>query len=98
EIQRIKDFEYDNLQALDGHTYKGFEFKAVNGRKTFDFKGIDEWVDAKKGVEKIEKKAKVAFEMYQTTGQKPLTEDGELLPLPEINYGKSYLKISKTKK
>lgn len=100
EIEMIKAFEYDNLQEFEqykGEPYMGFEFNVVNGRKTYNFKEIPEWNEAISKVKEVEKLAKLAFDMYQKTGQRPITEDGEVLPLPEINYGKSYLKITKSK-
>lgn len=100
EIEMIKAFEYDNLQEFEqykGEPYMGFEFTVVNGRKTYNFKEIPEWNEATAEVKKIEAQAKLAFDMFQSTGQRPMTEDGEILPLPEINYGKSYLKIVKSK-
>lgn len=100
EIEMIKAFEYDNLQEFEqykGESYMGFEFQVVNGRKTYNFKNIPEWNGTMAEVKKIESQAKIAFDMFQSTGQRPVTENGEILPLPEINYGKSYLKITKTK-
>src|SRR5699024_9102473 len=101
EIEMIKAFEYDNLQEFEqykGESYMGFEFTVVNGRKTYNFKEIPEWNEATAEVKKIEAQAKLAFDMFQSTGSRPKTEDGEILPLPEINYGKSYLKVTKTRK
>ena len=100
EIEMIKAFEYDNLQEFEqykGEPYMGFEFTVVNGRKTYNFKEIPEWNEATAKVKEVEKQAKLAFDMFQSTGSRPITEDGELIPLPEINYGKSYLKIVKSK-
>lgn len=100
EIEMIKAFEYDNLQEFEqykGEPYMGFEFTVVPGRKTYNFKEIPEWNEATAKVKEVEKSAKLAFDMYQSSGQRPITEDGELLPLPEINYGKSYLKVTKSK-
>jgi len=97
ELKEIKEFEHENLENYNEGTYKGFEFKVVNGRKTYDFSEIEEHAKAIKNVKEIEKTAKTAFDMYQTTGQRPITEDGEILELPKINYGKSYLKVTKLK-
>ena len=101
EIDMIKAFEYENLQEFEqykGEPYMGFEFTVVNGRKTYNFKEIPEWNEATAKVKEVEKQAKLAFDMFQSTGSRPITEEGEILPLPEINYGKSYLKITKTRK
>ena len=97
ELKEIKEFEHENLERYNEGSYKGFEFKVVNGRKTYDFSEIEEHEIAVKNVKDIEKTAKTSFDMYQTTGQKPITEDGEMLALPKIKYGKSYLKVTKLK-
>lgn len=98
EIKDIKDFEYENLEKYNEGVFNGFDFKIVNGRKTYDFSEIEEHAEAVKSVKDIEKTAKTAFDMYQTTAQRPITEDGELLDLPKIKYGKSYLKLTKHNK
>lgn len=100
QIKLIKEFEHEHIQEFEqykGEPYMGFEFTVVNGRKTYNFKEIPEWNEATSKVKEVEKSAKLAFDMYQATGQRPITEDGQLLELPEINYGKSYLKITKSK-
>lgn len=97
ELKEIKEFEHENLENYNEGSYRGFEFKVVNGRKTYNFSEIEEHTKAVKRVKDIEKTAKTVFEMYQTTGQRPITEDGEILDLPKINYGKSYLKLTKLK-
>src|SRR5690606_13331092 len=87
EIEMIKSFEYDNLQEFEqykGEPYMGFEFTVVGGRKTYNFKEIPDHVEAVEVVKNIEKQAKMAFDMFQTTGSRPMTEDGEILPLPEV--------------
>lgn len=99
-IELSKKFEYENLQAyeqLKGDPFMGFEFTVVNGRKTYSFSNIQEVKYAAEQVKNAQDKAKAAFELYQKTGQRPITEDGELIELPEINYSKSYLKVTKSK-
>lgn len=101
EIQEIKDFEYENIQEFEqfkGEPFMGFDFSVVNGRKTYDYSKVQEVMEANEKIKQAQASAKAAFDFYQKTGQRPITEDGELVELPEINYGKSYLKITKTKK
>lgn len=96
-IKAVKDFEYENLENYEKGTYKGFDFNIVNGRKKYDFTNCHSVQKAEEGLKKEERIAKAAFEIYQKTGEKPITEDGEIIELPEIKYGKSYLKITKCK-
>lgn len=100
EIEAIKAFEYENLEKYEdykGEAYQGYEFQIVNGRKTYDFSTVGEVVAIKENLKEAEAKAKLAFELFQKSGQKPITEDGEVLDLPKIKYGKSYLKLNKVK-
>lgn len=97
ELKQIKQFQNDNLDKIEWQSYNGYEYKVVTGGKTYDFKNISDWVEADLNKKKIEKDAKLAFDIYQSTGQRPITEDGELIPLPEINYRKSYLRVTKIK-
>lgn len=94
-----------------GNKYCGFEIKAVNGRKTYSFSMCDEIKALENQKKTAEEKYRLAFEGYQkgviqTTRliendpDSPLgwiDEDGQVLPFPELNIGKSYLTIKKSK-
>jgi len=58
ELKEIKEFEHENLENYNEGTYKGFEFKVVNGRKTYDFSEIEEHAKAIKNVKRLKKQLK----------------------------------------
>ena len=108
----IKEFENSNLNEIalasqeNNGNYHGFNFVQVNGRKTFSFKGIEEVEQATKQAKKLEEKYKLAYEgvikgttmVEEVDGVKMwVSPDGELLPLPELNIGASYLTIKQAK-
>lgn len=111
-LEFIKEFEHNNITeiALDASQYPdgymGFRITEVNGRKSFDFKSIPSWQEAEKNKKQVEDKYKSAFEgvlkgTVQTVSEDNKTywidTDGEINPLPEMNIGKSYLKVEKAK-
>ena len=85
----LTDIQQEASEYKEG--YRGYQFEFRNGRKTYSFKNLPEHTRLSKQLKDFESKAKSAFELYQKTGEKPITESGEELPLPEINYGKSYM-------
>lgn len=100
----IKDFEETKISEIANEAsqypegYRGFEIKMVNGRKTFNYKGVPAWVEAEENKKNIEEQYRLMFEAKSKgLSYANISEDGEELPLPEISYGKSYL-IVKSKK
>ena len=92
EDTRINEIENEASQYPDG--YRGFEIKIVNGRKTFNYKGIPAWVEAEENKKNIEEQYRLMFEAKaKGLPHANISEDGEELPLPEVNYGKSYLTV-----
>lgn len=108
----VKQFEDEKLNEISneaekyGGKYLNFEIKAVNGRQTFNFKGIPQIDDAVNNVSSLQDKFKNAFEGFQK-GTVQTTEengvrywidtDGELQPFPEMTIGKSYLTVKELK-
>lgn len=98
-IENIKSFESENFNEIEvqakeyQNEYKGSTFEFRNGRKTFDFKGIEEVEIAKDNAKEIEAKYKAAWEMKQK-GLAPVDEDtGEVLQVPTVKYGKSVMVV-----
>jgi len=91
--------EADKYQS---DTYNGFKVSVIQGRKTFDFKTIKEYSEKQTELKQIEAKYKSAFDgvqkgTVQIDGDNWIDQNGEILPLPKISYGKSYIKIEKQK-
>lgn len=93
--KQIEPLAFDEADKYPEKSFEaeGFKFEKRNGGLTYNYKGIPEWnrVDAKK--KELEKQAQTAWKLYQQTGQKPITEEGEELPLPEIGYRKDSLVV-----
>lgn len=68
----------------------GCKFELRNGGKTYDYKHIKEWSDAKKNLEEIEAKYKLAFDSKEKNIM-AVSDDGEVLELPKVTYRKSSL-------
>lgn len=102
-LNLIKDFEYKYLDEISQQAneypngYRGFDIKKVNGRVSYSFKNIKEWSDAEKAKKDAEAKYKSLFLTFQKTNERPMSEDGVIYDLPEVNYSKSYLKITEKK-
>jgi len=78
--------------------YLGCEIKQVAGRKTYNFKNVPAWIEAEENKKQIEEQYKLMFEAkMKGLPHANISEDGEELPLPEINYGKSYLLVKEKK-
>lgn len=112
-IEDVKIFEDSRINEIAndaekyGGKYQGYEIKSVNGRKTYNFKGIPQIEEANKVVATLQDKYKNAFEgavkgtvqVVEEEGVKMWVDsDGEMHPLPELNTGKSYLTIKQLKR
>jgi chemotaxis protein histidine kinase CheA len=104
----VKTFEDERINEISNEaeqykgSYCGFEIKAVNGRKSFIFKGISEIEEKETEKKQLEEKYKSAFEGFQKGTVQTVVEDevrywiddsGELKPFPELTIGKSYLTV-----
>jgi len=109
ETEKVTEIEQEAVKYPKG--YMGHEISVVPGRKTYNFKGIPEF-DVFEGFKKdAEAKYRAAFDGYQkgivqTTRleednpESPLgwiDEDGQVLPFPEVNYGKSFVMVKAAK-
>lgn len=107
-LEIVKTFEDERLNEIAteaesyGGTYCGFEIKAVNGRKMFNYKQITQITELENQKKTLEDKFKNAFEGFQkgivqTTEVDGvrywIDEDGELQLFPELTIGKSFLQI-----
>ena len=102
-LKIIKEFEDDNRSLIEqeakeyNNEYKGYKFEFRNGKKLWDYKGIPEWNKLDERKKAIEAQAKAAFDLFQKTSAKPMTEDGEMLPLPDLNYAKGSMVVKPLK-
>lgn len=112
-LEIIKDYEDNNIQEISNeaskfqNSYGGFEIKEVAGRKSYNFKGVPEIQEKEQEKKELEEKYKSAFDGFQkgtvqtTTDEKGvrywIDENGEMREFPELNIGKSYLKVTQEK-
>lgn len=98
----IDDVAIKEVENYQNETYKGFKVSIVQGRKMFDFKNIKEYSEKQCELKAIEDKYKSAFDgvqkgTVQIDGENWIDQNGELLHLPKISYGKNYIKLEKIK-
>ena len=98
-IKDFKDTFNDQLisaseEYKDG--YKGYKIESRSGGKTYVYKAIPEWIEAEKSMKEIEAKYKSMF-VAKANGNPNanISEDGEILPLPEITYRKGSIILKK---
>lgn len=99
----IKEFKKEHVDELamlkedypDG--YGGYTFEYRNGAMRLGYKNISEWAEANKELKDIEKKYKAAYLGFQK-GIQPVTEDGEILELPEPTYSASSIILKPIKR
>lgn len=82
---------YENTFDMDG-----FRFEKRKGSKRWDFSEIEEITTLKGMVKDAEAKYKQAFSSYEK-GLQPVTEDGEVLDLPRVTFGKDVLIVREIK-
>jgi len=98
-IKGFKDTFNDQLASAsteykDG--YKGYKIETRSGGRTFVYKAIPEWADAEKSKKEIEAKYKSMFLAIEKGNVNAnISEDGEILPLPEITYRKGSIILKK---
>ncbi len=103
-LATIKKFEEQNLETIASQAseyprgYMGYSISMVQGRKTYDFSNIPEHQDAKYNLKTIEDKYKAILEAkIKGAAHADITEDGEVLTLPEIKYSAGYLRVAASK-
>jgi hypothetical protein len=89
-IEEAKKFEDKQFE------FSGFRFEKRNGTRRFDFKNIAEWKLAKEKISSIESRYKIAWEA-STKSIQGVTEDGEVLELPQVTYSKDVIIVKPIK-
>lgn len=98
-VKDVKASVYDSaLIEAQNYPEKTFEHKGVwverrNGRKVYDFKGIQEWNDLNDKRKEKEAIYKSAFDAYQKGKTMVDDETGEQIPIPAVSNNKDVLVI-----
>ena len=94
-MDEYRDEIVDEAEGYGREGYNGFIF-STNTKKTYDFKSVPAWLEAKNKLTEIEEKGKLALQL-QEKGIEPVdAETGEILPIPQVKLT-SYLKCEKAK-
>lgn len=102
EDSRLNEIAHDASEYPKG--YQGYIVTLTNGRKMFNFKGIEDIEELDASKKKLEEQYKNAFEGFQKGTVQTVEEDGQrywidsdgqLRKFPELNMGKSFLTIKK---
>jgi hypothetical protein len=69
------------------------KFTLIEGRKSFDFKNINEWIVAKENLVQIENKYKSVYENNKNGISSLNEETGEVLQAPIVTFSKSSITV-----
>ena len=102
EFKRISELEkefkkecQEYFDRFDKKELESFNIEKRQGRKTYDFKHISEWVKAKNNLSKIESKCKAALELDELDY---IDQDsGEIIEreVPRVKYSKDVIIFKK---
>lgn len=100
--KKIDELAIKEMSAYTDGFYNGNKIMIVEGRKSFNFKGIKEIEEKEKELKELQNIYKCAYDGVQkgivhTDNGEWIDNNGELKPLPIPVYGKTYLKLEKAK-
>lgn len=93
EIDEIAQVEADKYTEKTIN-YNGYSITKTDGRKQLDYSNIQEWVEAKENLKRIEEKYKM---VEKSTLLSIDQETGEVLEKPIVTFTKTSLTIKKVK-
>jgi len=96
-IKQIEPIAIDEATKYDkSFEIDGLKIEQRNGAKIFSFKKCESWVIYDKARKECEERLKLAYKSFEN-GLTSVTEDGEVLELPEVTYRKDSIIIKKIK-
>lgn len=95
-LDEIKDYAVEEAQKYD-KTFElhGFKFERRNGVKRYSFKHLEKWKDLNKKVKDFEQASKQAY-LAKQKNLLQITEDGEVMELPEVTQTPDVLIVKKS--
>jgi hypothetical protein len=84
----LHESQYEDKTFIKGD----HQFTKMSGRTIWNFKKLKDWKQSKDNLKSIEDKYKTAFKNSQN-GLTMVTNDGEVLELPEVSFTKDTLSI-----
>ena len=94
EIEDAAIIEADKYGKSFEHN--GYKIGLRDGSKRFTYKGIIDWDKADAEKKKVEEMLKMSWESNEK-GIQSITDDGEVIPVPKVSYGKSSITLEKMK-
>jgi len=82
--------EYEDKTFVNGD----YKIEKRNGRKVWNFKKVEEWINVDLKKKSIEDKLKAAYSANEK-GLNMGDENGEVIPLPQVTFTKDTLLIKK---
>ena len=76
--------------------HNGYKIGLRDGSKRFTYKGIIDWDKADADKKKVEEMLKMSWASNEK-GIQSITDDGEVIPVPKVSYGKSSITLEKMK-
>lgn len=98
EEMQVQAIEESKKWQEKSFAFKGFQFEKRQGSKRFDFKNISEWKIAKENIANVEEKYKIAWEASTKAKMHSVSEDGEVMELPQVTYSKDVIIVKPIKK
>lgn len=90
-VKEVEEIALEEASSYESNfELNGLKFEKRNGRATYNYKKIDIWVAKKNELKEIEDNLKANFSAFKR-GVTMVSEDGEVLPVPEVSYSKDVL-------
>jgi hypothetical protein len=86
----LNEAESFGKSSFEAH---GLKFELRNGGRTYDYKNIPEWIEAKARLTEIEEKAKLSYLSHEKGLLGVDESTGEIQALPSVTFRKSSLII-----
>jgi hypothetical protein len=94
-MEEIKEEAQKEADSFNEKTFvfKGFEFTKTEGKRMYDFKNVQKWVETKSKLSEIEELAKQSANNYAKLKTMLVTEDGEVVEPCVITYSKPSISV-----
>lgn len=93
-LKQIKELVEIEIKK-GNNTFDGYEFKVVQGRRSYDFKTNNDWIDLANKKSELENKLKALAASGKAQIADP--ETGEVIDLPIVKYGSDFIQRTKIK-
>jgi hypothetical protein len=94
-MEQIKPIAINAATKMNEKTFiaDGFQFTFTDGRRNWDFKGIEAWEQKNKELKEIEAALKANAEASQRSMSQLITPDGEVLEVAKLTFSAPSLSV-----